>query len=113
MEDKVAIIDPVGIKSGMNHYDTFLCNSLTKQEITPFIYSNFEVHSDSVIAKRFFGTFFKNKFSQTLNFLMGMLKSCMDCRRNNISKVIDIFVKNLKIYTDFGGYGILAPDFKK
>lgn len=88
MEDKVAIIDPVGIKSGMNHYDTFLCNSLTKQEITPFIYSNFEVHSDSVIAKRFFGTFFKNKFSQTLNFLMGMLKSCMDCRRNNISKVI-------------------------
>ena len=85
---KVAIIDPVGIKSGMNHYDTFLCSSLAKLEITPFIYSNFEAQSNSIVSKRVFGTFFKNKFFQTLNFLTGILKSCIDCKRNNINTVL-------------------------
>jgi len=88
MEDKVAIIDPVGIKSGMNHYDTSLCASLVKLEVTPFIYSNFDVQSESIVVKRFFGTFFKNKISQTFNFLFGMFRSCIDCRKKNITTVI-------------------------
>ncbi|MBJ60187.1 MAG: hypothetical protein CMP64_06385 [Flavobacteriales bacterium] len=85
---KIAIIDPVGIKSGMNHYNTFLCDSLTKLGIKSFIYSNFEVNSKFIIAKPYFGTFFKNKISQTFNFLIGILKSCIQCKINKIDIVI-------------------------
>ncbi len=88
MEYKIAIIDPVGIKSGMNHYDTFLCTSLDKLGIGTYIYSNFNVKSKTVVSKPFFGTFFKNKLSQTFNFINGLIKSCIDCRRNNINTVI-------------------------
>ena len=88
MEYKIAIIDPVGIKSGMNHYDTFLCTSLDKLGVTTHIYSNFNVKSETVVAKQVFGTFFKNKLSQTFNFVKGMFKSCRDCRRNKINTVI-------------------------
>ena len=88
MEHKIAIIDPVGIKSGMNHYDTFLCTSLNKLGVTTHIYSNFNVNSETIVSQPYFGTFFKNKFSQTFNFIKGMFKSCMDCRRNNITTVI-------------------------
>ena len=59
MEHKIAIIDPVGIKSGMNHYDTFLCTSLDKLGIDTYIYSNFNVKSETSFLSQFFGTFFK------------------------------------------------------
>ena len=88
MEYKIAIIDPVGIKSGMNHYDTFLCTSLDKLGIGTYIYSNFYIKSKTVVYKPVFGTFFKNKLSQTFNFINGLLMSCIDCRRNNINTVI-------------------------
>ena len=88
MEYKIAIIDPVGIKSGMNHYDTFLCTSLEKLGVDTYIYSNFNVKSDTIVSRLFFGTFFKNKLYQTFNFISGMFKSCIDCRRNKINKVI-------------------------
>ncbi len=88
MEHKIAIIDPVGIKSGMNHYDTFLCTSLDKLGIDTYIYSNFNVKSEAVVSRLVFGKFFKNKLSQTFNFVKGMFKSCLDCRRNKINMVI-------------------------
>ena len=88
MEHKIAIIDPVGIKSGMNHYDTFLCTSLDKLGINTYIYSNFNVKSETVVSQLVFGTFFKNKLSQTFNFAKGIFKSCLDCRRNKINIVI-------------------------
>lgn len=88
MEHKIAIIDPVGIKSGMNHYDTFLCTSLNKLGIDTYIYSNFNVKSENIVSQPVFGIFFKNKFPQILNFIKGMFKSCMDCKRNKINTVI-------------------------
>ena len=88
MENKLAIIDPVGIKSGMNHYDIFLCQSLVRLNCKPFIYSNFEAPSPSIVSKSFFGIFFKNKFSQTLNFIWGMIRSCIDCKKNHIDTVL-------------------------
>ena len=98
MEHKIAIIDPVGIKSGMNHYDTFLCTSLDKLGIDTYIYSNFIVKSETIVSKQVFGTFFKNKLSQTFNFIKGMFMSVIDCRRNKINTVI-IHVFSCLLYT--------------
>ncbi len=100
---KIAIIDPVGIKSGMNHYNTFLCDSLTKLEAKTFIYSNFEPDSEIINAKLYFGTFFKNKIYQIFNFLIGILKSCIDCKKNKIDVVIvHVFsTHNMAIITYF------------
>tara|TARA_B100000963_G_scaffold110976_1_gene96568 strand:+ start:3930 stop:5051 length:1122 start_codon:yes stop_codon:yes gene_type:complete len=91
MENKIAIIDPVGIKSGMNHYDTFLCNSLTKLGVKTFILSNFTLKSESIHSKIFFGIFFENKFFQAFNFLFGMIQSCIHCKKNQV-KVVFIHV---------------------
>ena len=88
MEHKIAIIDPVCIKSGMNHYDTFLCTSLYKLGINTYIYSNFNVKSKTVVSHSLFGIFFKNKLYQTINFIRGLFKSCIDCKRNKINTVI-------------------------
>ena len=68
MENKIAIIDPVGIKSGMNHYDTFLCSSLTKLGVKTFIFSNFTLKSESIHTKIFFGIFLKISFFRHLIF---------------------------------------------
>ena len=81
MENKIAIIDPVGIKSGMNHYDTFLCSSLTKLGVKTFIFSNFTLKTELIYTRTFFGVFFENKFFQTFNFLLGMVKSCIHCKK--------------------------------
>ena len=101
MEHKIAIIDPVGIKSGMNHYDTFLCTSLDKLGIDTYIYSNFNVKSETIVSQPVFGTFFKNKLSQTFNFIKGMFKSVLDCRKNKINTVmIHVFsTHNMAIMT--------------
>ena len=72
----------------MNHYDTFLCLGLEKLNIEPYIYSNFETPSETVVTKKYFGTFFKNKIVQTINFLIGMIKSCWHCKTNSINTVI-------------------------
>ena len=85
---KIAIIDPVGIKSGMNHYDNFLSKSLFELNCQPYIYSNFHSDNSQVITKIFFGTFFDNKFYQLLNFIRGMLKTCFDCKKNGLDTVI-------------------------
>ena len=50
---KIAIIDPVGIKSGMNHYDNFLSKSLFELNCQPYIYSNFHSDNSQVITKIF------------------------------------------------------------
>lgn len=88
MEKRVAIIDPVGIKSGMNHYDVYLCQALNDSNVKTYIYSNFEYDSKTIVTKVFFGTFFSSKFSQALNFLRGILLSCINCRKQNIKQVI-------------------------
>ncbi|MBL6657914.1 MAG: glycosyltransferase family 4 protein [Flavobacteriales bacterium] len=88
MEKRVAIIDPVGIKSGMNHYDTYLCQALDNINVQTFIYSNFEYRSKSIVAKVFFGTFFSSKIHQTFNFLKGMVLSCLDCKRQGVKELI-------------------------
>ena len=88
---KIAIIDPVGIKSGMNHYNTFLCHSLTKLEAKTFIYSNFEPDSEIINAKLYFVRFLKTKSIKFSIFLIGILKSCIDCKKIKLMLLLYMF----------------------
>ena len=88
MERKIAIIDPVGIKSGMNHYDSFLAQSLHKLKVQCYVYSNFKIQSNSVVFKSYFGMFFNSIFAQTIDFIPALIKSCMDCKRKQVKYVI-------------------------
>ncbi len=85
---KVAIIDPVGVKSGMNHYNNGLCQSLSRIQITPYIYSNYTAPSNDIQSRSFFGTFFSSKWMQTLDFIRGIILSVIDCKKNNIKTAI-------------------------
>ena len=88
MEKRLAIIDPVGIKSGMNHYNNALCQSLANNKTETYVYSNYSV-SDSVVEYRaFFGTFFSSKFLQLLNLLKGLILSALDCKKNKVQVAI-------------------------
>lgn len=88
MEKQLAIIDPVGIKSGMNHYNDCLCNSLVQQGVKPYIYSNYKATHTSIQYRAFFGRFFSNKLIQLFNLLKALFQSCLDCKRNHINVVI-------------------------
>ena len=88
MEKKVAIIDPVGIKSGMNHYNNSLCASMANLKIATYIYSNYNAPHSAIESRPYFGTFFSSKFLQLLNLLQGLFLSCLDCKKNKIKIAI-------------------------
>ena len=71
---KISIIDPVGVKAGMDHYDTLLISGLQNNSHQVELYSNFT--SDSSIVKVhqvFFNTRVSKVKAITSNFF-GFIK---------------------------------------
>jgi|TARA_B110000467_G_C18282315_1_gene459357 D-inositol-3-phosphate glycosyltransferase len=88
MEKKIAIIDPVGAKAGMNYYDVSLLKGLCNHGVKTYLYSNFISSSPQIASKEVFGQFYESKHLQGINMLSGVVKSCFDCRRNGVKKVL-------------------------
>ncbi len=88
MLKKVAIIDPVGVKAGMNYYDMSLLRALSQKDVATFLYSNLQDGVAEVTVKKFYGIFYKSKIKQGLNLLSATLKSCADCKKNGVEVVL-------------------------
>lgn len=88
MERKVAIIDPVGAKAGMNYYDVSLLKGLSNHRVKTYLYSNFIASPSQIESKEVFGQFYESRVLQGVNLFSGIVQSCFDCRRNGVKKVI-------------------------
>jgi D-inositol-3-phosphate glycosyltransferase len=100
---KVAIIDPVGIKAGMDHYDLLLLKGMRAAGADVRLYSNFETrHSDILSRKVFFNTGVSKLKAITSNF-KGFLKALQDAKQNRVRwLLLHVFRAGMFDLTMFG-----------
>ncbi|SFQ51516.1 glycosyltransferase [Parafilimonas terrae] len=86
---KVAVIDPVGIKAGMNCYDLGLLNEFQKLDVETYSFSNFtDSRFNNVNQYNFFLDVKKGTVQNTLNFITAHLRALAKCRKNKVKWVI-------------------------
>ena len=87
--EKVAIIDPVGIKAGMNGYDLGLLDALQKKKIEVFSFSNFkDARYQNIHQKAFFLKEKKGSVTNIFNFLYAHFRVLFICKKDKIRWVI-------------------------
>lgn len=82
----IAIIDPVGIKAGMDLYDINLCNALLKLNITVFIMSNFKM--ESLKTQKTFKTKTKGSLNKIANIIIGHIKAFNKSKKYKIKNIV-------------------------
>lgn len=85
---KIALIDPVGGKAGMDFYDLSILESISAYGYKAYLFSNFDKKSASVQVVRSFNNIGKNKIISIFNNFYNFAKALFFCRRNNISWLI-------------------------
>ncbi len=100
---KIAIIDPVGIKAGMNCYDLGLLNALQEKKVEAYSFSNFydeqypHVHQYNLFLFKK-----KNIFSTLLNYVTAHLRAVILCRRKGVKWIVfHVFSTTAKDYFSF------------
>lgn len=100
--EKVAMIDYVGKKAGMDYYNLGLLNSLSKNNTEVFLYSNFISSNPGIHFHSVFGTFYRFRVVQLFNFLYAMIYACISCKRNKVRYVIlHLFSTQLMSFLSF------------
>ncbi len=85
---KIAVIDPVGEKAGMNYYNIGLLGGLSKLGVQTHLFSNSSSTPYRVSLYPYFGLFFKSKIFQAWNEFSGYLKSFVKCKYIGVDYVI-------------------------
>ncbi|MBP6455539.1 MAG: glycosyltransferase family 4 protein [Chitinophagaceae bacterium] len=97
MKNKIAIIDHVGIKSGMDFYTGSLAKGFTDNGFACSVFSNFDFEGDNISTYQFFESHNDNRILKGLNFFSGFIKSGFFAKKNNHKNVIvHIFSYQLK-----------------
>lgn len=84
---RVALIDPVGCKAGMDHYDLLLLQGLQQAGAEVKLYSNFE-HRGNVELRRTFHNTGVAKWKAVLSNVLGTLQAYIDCKKSNYRWII-------------------------
>jgi len=100
---KIAIIDPVGIKAGMNCYDIGLLNALSKKGIQVFSFSNFNDQNFPHVTQFNYFLFHKqNAITVIVNYVCSYFKALIKCKKAKVSWIIlHVFHTTLKDYFPF------------
>ena len=85
---KVALIDPVGGKMGMYHYDDGLMRALSEKGFTTFILSNYKSRYQEINSKLFFGDISKTRWLPVWKNFTGMIQSVFFCRKEKMDWAI-------------------------
>jgi D-inositol-3-phosphate glycosyltransferase len=85
---RIALIDPVGGKAGMDFYDSSLMKSLSDIGYETFLFSNFNKKLNGVHLINTFNNIGVNKFAAIFNNFIYFIKALFYCRSNGISWVI-------------------------
>lgn len=84
----VAVIDPVGSKAGIDHYDLLLLNGIKEAGIETALYSNFEYNGTDIRYHKFFHNISVSKITAITNNFIGFIKSLLDAKKNRIDWLI-------------------------
>ena len=85
---KVAIIDPVGAKAGMNYYDIGLLSGLHNHGVEAYLFSNTDDVPSEIKNYHFFDLFVESKWRKGIGQLTAHLRSFWVCKRENIDWVV-------------------------
>ena len=85
---RIAIIDPVGLKAGLDHYDLSLAKAMINNSASVKVYSNFSSAQDyGFIENHFSFSFYKNIF-QSSSLIIGYLTAFLKARKEKSEIVI-------------------------
>lgn len=84
----VAIIDPVGIKAGMDHYDLLLGKGLQAAGTDVILYSNFTDHHSSIPLEQVFYNTGVAKWKAIASNFFGHLKAFRACKKKKTAWII-------------------------
>ena len=84
----VAIIDPVGIKAGMDHYDLLLAGGLSTAGITVLLYSNFSRVTEAAVVKQFFFNTGVAKWKAIASNFFGTLRAFRNAKKRGARNII-------------------------
>jgi D-inositol-3-phosphate glycosyltransferase len=85
---KIALIDPVGAKMGMNHYDDGLMNALGGNGFNAYVISNYVGNFPAVQYKTFFQNRNISRLAALGQNLSGVLRAVLFCRNQKIKWVL-------------------------
>lgn len=84
----ISMIDPVGVKAGMDHYDLLLLSGLQHENFSVDLYSNFTANQHPVKVKQvFFNTGVSKIKAITSNFF-GFIKALRQSKKNKCDWII-------------------------
>lgn len=84
----VALIDPVGIKAGMDHYDLLLAGGLVAAGTRVVLFSNFEKEAVGITARKVFFNTGVTKWKAIWSNFSGHLRAFRTCKKEGISWII-------------------------
>lgn len=85
---KISIIDPVGVKAGMDHYDLLLLSGVQKDNCSVTLYSNFKLSEGSVKVNHVFFNTNVSKVKAIASNFLGFIKALRQCKKNNVDWII-------------------------
>ena len=85
---KVAIVEPVGVKAGMNYYDIGLLSGLHNHGLEVYLFSNTDDVPSKIKNYPFFDSFVESKWRKGIGQLTAHLYSFWVCKREKIDWVI-------------------------
>jgi len=85
---KVAIVDPVGAKAGMNYYDLGLLSGLHNHGVDVYLFSNTDEVPSEIKNYHFFDSFLESKWRKGIGQLIAHLRSFWICKREKVDWVV-------------------------
>ena len=85
---KIAVVDPVGEKAGMNYYNLGLLGGLSQLGVEPYLFSNTTHADERVVLLPYFGKFYNNKLKQAWNEVWGHIRAFAKCKQLRVDYVI-------------------------
>lgn len=98
-KSKLAIIDPVGAKAGMNYYDIGLLSGLYRHKVDVYLFSNTENVPKEIKNYPLFDSFLENKWKKGFGQLVAHLRSFWICKKEKIDWVaVHVFSAQLPFF---------------
>src|SRR5258706_3617290 len=85
---KIALIDPIGKKMGMNHYDDGLMGALSEKNFTTFVLSNYKSAAKNTHSKILFKNVNKPRLLSVFGTFSGLITSVFFCRIKKMDWII-------------------------
>ena len=87
-KNRIALIDPVGVKAGMDHYDLLLLSGIKSDTCLVDLYSNFKLPAHEVNVNNVFFNTDVSKIKAISSNFFGFLKALRQSKQNHCDWII-------------------------